>query len=243
MYSIVIPAYNEEAFLGPTLDRLSEAMKTVSGHGEVILVDNNSTDGTARLAQERGARVVFEPINRISRARNAGARAAHGPHLIFLDADTLVSPRLIQQALSNLAAGDCCGGGALIRLDGDYGILARGAMGFWNRISTTLNLAAGSFMYCLKEGFEAVGGFSEKVYASEELWFSRELKKWGRKRRLAFRVVTDPPVVTSGRKFAWYSPLQMGALFALLTLFPFAVRFRALCFPWYRRPPTAKGGG
>jgi glycosyltransferase involved in cell wall biosynthesis len=39
----------------------------------VIVVDNNSTDATAELARRGGARVVFEPVNQIARARNAGA--------------------------------------------------------------------------------------------------------------------------------------------------------------------------
>ena len=61
----------------------------------------------------------------------------------------------------------------------------------------------------VREGFEAVGGFSEAVYASEEIWFSRQLKRWGRERGLAFEVLDVDPVVTSARKLEWFSPLRM----------------------------------
>jgi len=77
-YSVIVPAFNEEAFLGHTLDALRQAMATVSLHGEVIVTDNNSTDTTAEIAAASGAKVVFEPVNQISRARNAGARQAAG---------------------------------------------------------------------------------------------------------------------------------------------------------------------
>ena len=85
-YSIVIPAYNEEELLPRTLHALAAAMATTDLLGEVVVTDNNSTDATAAVAAAHGARVVFEPINQISRARNCGAAAALGDFLIFVDA-------------------------------------------------------------------------------------------------------------------------------------------------------------
>ena len=85
-FSIIIPAFDEEAFLPATLSILKAAMNSVAESGEVIVADNNSTDRTAEIAREHGARVVFEPENQIARARNAGARAASAESdwLIFL---------------------------------------------------------------------------------------------------------------------------------------------------------------
>ena len=77
-YSIVVPAWNEEALLPATLASLRTAMAAVPHEGEIVVCDNNSTDGTAAAARAGGARVVFEPRNQIARARNAGARAARG---------------------------------------------------------------------------------------------------------------------------------------------------------------------
>jgi len=82
-YSIIIPAYNEEDWLSRTLSALDEAMGTLSLRGEVIVVDNNSSDRTPQIARQHNARVVFEPVNQISRARNTGARAAKGRYFIF----------------------------------------------------------------------------------------------------------------------------------------------------------------
>ena len=71
-YSIIIPAYNESRYLPDTLENIHQAMASIRLQGEVIVTDNNSTDNTAELAQQQGATVVFEPVNQISRARNAG---------------------------------------------------------------------------------------------------------------------------------------------------------------------------
>ena len=67
-YSIVVPAYNEEPYLGDVLDILHLGMKKLPNlKGEIIVVDNNSTDQTANLAKSKGVRVIFESINPISR--------------------------------------------------------------------------------------------------------------------------------------------------------------------------------
>jgi|GEM_PF-5627576 len=117
VYSVIIPAYNEQVWLTRSLPALREAMHGLPWEGEVIVVDNNSTDQTAQVAREHGARVVFEPRNQISRARNAGARVARGRYLVFLDADTYLSRQLLQTALRNLDERTCCGGGALVDFD------------------------------------------------------------------------------------------------------------------------------
>src|SRR4030065_256939 len=98
-YSIIIPAYNEQELLPATLQSVQQAMAVQELAGEVIVVDNNSTDAPATIAAPAGARVVTEAINQISRVRNAGARAANGRYLIFLDADTVISPKLLIKAL------------------------------------------------------------------------------------------------------------------------------------------------
>ncbi|MFK8028799.1 MAG: glycosyltransferase [Gammaproteobacteria bacterium] len=233
-YTVIVPAFNEALFLPATLQALAEAMTFPDMAGNVIVVDNNSTDETAKVATDFGAHVVFEPLNQISRARNAGAAAATTPYLIFVDADTLVSGELLCAALNSLKLG-ACGGGSTLTFD-DVPRSAIVMARLWNWVSRKNKLAAGSFVFCLREGFEAVGGFSEAVYASEEIWFSRSLKKWGRKRDLSFEVVDVAPVVTSGRKLEWFSPLRLTAQSLALVFFPFLVRFKSMCAIWYRRP-------
>jgi glycosyltransferase involved in cell wall biosynthesis len=235
-YSVIIPAYNEEQWLPDTLTALREAMGSLFLQGEVIVVDNNSTDRTPQIAREENARVVFEPVNQISRARNTGAKVAKGRYLIFIDADTIVSSALLQTALDNLSGGRCCGGGSLVDFDKPLRPLARRSLDLWNWVSMKFGFAAGCFIYCLREGFEAVGGFSQKVYASEEIWFSNRLQSWGNLQQKAFHIITSPRVVTSSRKLEWYSPVQLGLTALMTTVFPFSLRFRNACSFWYWRP-------
>ena len=108
-YTLVIPAYNEAALLPSTLASVRQAMQACSHAGELVVVDNNSSDDTAEVARAGGARVVFEAHNQISRARNAGAQASESEALVFLDADTRLPPGLLQTALDLLAGGACCG--------------------------------------------------------------------------------------------------------------------------------------
>lgn len=236
LYSIIIPAYNEEKWIDSTLATVEKATGMLNAPGEIIVVDNNSTDSTARIAASHNVRVVFEPINQISRARNAGARHAQGRFLVFLDADTSLSYALLQTALSNLSGGKCCGGGCVVEMDTPTGYAARRALNIWNWFSLTFGFAAGCFMYCLKEGFEAVDGFSENVYASEEIWFSKNLRTWGRKQNMDFRIITTPPIKTSSRKLEWFSPFRLVIPILVLTMFPFLLRFRSFCSHWYYRP-------
>ncbi|MEN8140844.1 MAG: glycosyltransferase [Thermodesulfobacteriota bacterium] len=235
-YSIIVPAYNEEAMLATTLAQLRKAMATVPLTGEIIVTDNNSTDSTAEIARDGGATVVFEPLNQISRARNSGAKKARGRYLIFVDADTTVPPALLQRALSNLESGQCSGGGANIRPEAEIPLLARGVVAYWNFLSRTVGLAAGCFVYARHDDFVACGGFSEKVYATEEIWFSIALKRLARKHRRQFRIITKPQVITSGRKLVWYSYSYQSILLLIVFLLPFLTRFKWLCAYWYKRP-------
>jgi glycosyltransferase involved in cell wall biosynthesis len=235
-FSVIIPAYNEERLLPATLTGLHKAMDSLALLGEVIVVDNNSTDNTAQIAKDHGARVVFEPFRQIAKARNRGAGSAVGSFLVFLDADTILSPQLLHTALNLLESGDFCGGGSLIIFDSKLPFLANILVTLWNNLSRRANLAAGSFIFCLARGFEEIGGFDEQTFAAEEISFSRRLKNWGRVNNLRFTIIRDFPVVTSGRKFHWYSSLRVSLLLFLFILFPPALRNRSLCSFWYTRP-------
>lgn len=239
-YSIVIPAYNEAEELPETLAAARRAMKSVPLSGECIVVDNNSSDETAAVAQKHGAdSVVFEPINQIARARNAGATASEGRFLVFIDADTRIEPSLLEEALRRLQSGTCVGGGSVIQFEGEISGIGRFGIGLWERISKLTKIAAGSFLYCQREAFDAVGGYDEALYASEEVRFSRQIKKWGKERGLTFDILEDAPAQTSARKLKWYSGTQILGWVGLMILMPLAVRSRKLCGFWYKRPESA----
>ena len=234
-YSVIIPAYNEEDYLSETLSVLSKVMGEIDWRGEVIVVDNNSTDKTAEISSAFGATMVFEPVNQISRARNAGAEKARSDSLIFLDADTMISAPLLGEALVNLHETKCCGGGTLLSFDQDQTYLKRTIANFLNRVVKKINLVPGCFMYCSREAFIGINGFSEKLYATEEVWFMHQLKKWGKKNKKQFKVITRFKVVTSSRKFE--RPLRFFLTTIFYILFPFSVYFRPLCGYWYKRLP------
>ncbi|HET9560544.1 MAG TPA: glycosyltransferase family A protein [Propionibacteriaceae bacterium] len=85
-FSIVVPAYNEAAYLGRALDSLLH--QDFNGRYEVIVVDNNSTDGTAAVAAQYGVSVVKEPQQGVCAARQRGVDCATGEIIISTDADT-----------------------------------------------------------------------------------------------------------------------------------------------------------
>ncbi|HZM68235.1 MAG TPA: glycosyltransferase family A protein [Nakamurella sp.] len=89
-YSVVIPAFNEQAYLGACLASL--AAQDYPGAFEVIVVDNNSTDDTAVIAAAAGATVVVEPEQGVCQARQRGTEAAQGEIVISTDADTTFTP-------------------------------------------------------------------------------------------------------------------------------------------------------
>ncbi len=235
-YSIIVPAYNESRYLPETLKMIHQAMDSIPLKGEIIVTDNNSTDDTAELAQQQGAKVIFEPVNQISRARNAGARAAAGRYLVFVDADTHISPDTLKTALDKLQSGSCCGGGAVVTFDHQINQAQSKALAVWTWISTRMKIGAGCFLYCTKADFDSVGGFSEAVYASEEIWFSRSIKRLKSNKGKSFHIITEHPVISSGRKFEWFSMWQQTLLFIMLTIFPYGVFSRRFCAFWYKRP-------
>jgi glycosyltransferase involved in cell wall biosynthesis len=102
LVSVIVPAHDAESLLVETLPLLiAESVEDCDL--EVIVVDDDSTDGTAALAESLGARVVRMPENRgPSRARNAGARQARGDYLVFIDADVGIHPGVISRAVAFL---------------------------------------------------------------------------------------------------------------------------------------------
>ena len=85
--SVVVPCLNEAEAIGIVVAKARRAMKEAQIHGEVIVVDNGSTDGSARLAEEAGARVVGESRRGYGSAYLAGFAAAHGEYIVMGDGD------------------------------------------------------------------------------------------------------------------------------------------------------------
>jgi glycosyltransferase involved in cell wall biosynthesis len=235
-YSIVIPAYNEEELLPATLDSIRSAMRQVSTHsGEIVVTDNDSDDRTAEIATDAGARVVFEEHRQISRSRNVGGFHAEGRYLIFVDADTLITPELLRATLASLDTGEVCGGGTIVTVDPNQPAWVRRIIRWTSAALKLCKWACGAYVYCPKEAFVGVGGFDERYYASEEIHFSRSLKRWGRGRGMRFEIL-DEPIETSMRKVEWYSPLELLKIMLATALMPTRIRKQSGCDFWYTRP-------
>jgi glycosyltransferase involved in cell wall biosynthesis len=234
--SVIVPAYNEEKLLGATLRSIQaarEAFDALGWESETVVCDNNSTDRTAELARAAGARVVFEPVNQIGRARNAGAGAATGEWFIFVDADSHPSPELFGDVAAALRAGQCLAGGSTVCLDGHYPLASFITRG-WNVLSRLQKWAPGSFIFCEAEAFRAVGGFNQELYASEEIELFRRLKRLARQRGKRITILHRHPLVTSARKLHLYTPWEhLRFLGKTALLFGRPLRSREECLTWY----------
>jgi glycosyltransferase involved in cell wall biosynthesis len=228
MISFIVPAHNEEALVGRCVSAIRSTMESVGESYEVIVVDDTSTDTTASVAQQNGARTIRVEYRQISATRNAGAREARGGILFFVDADTLVNASVIQSALRSVRTG-AVGGGCVPRFDGWLPLWWRLAYPFLIGVVRLLRLPGGAFQFCTRTAFEATGGFSEKHYAAEDALFAAALKRQGR-----FLVLAEP-VVTSGRNLRGHSCLSV---MRLITRFavrgPDGFRDREGLDVWYR---------
>jgi glycosyltransferase involved in cell wall biosynthesis len=202
LISFIVPAYNEELLLPATLRALHGAAQAAGEAYEIVVVDDASTDRTAAVAQELGARVVPVAHRQIAATRNAGGRAAKGEFLIFVDADTLVDAPVVRAAVQALRDG-AVGGGCNFGFDGRLPLWARLLIGPSRWIYRAARLASGCFLFCTREAFQAAGGFDEQMFAAEEAAMSRALRRHGR------FVVLRETVITSGRKLRAYSAWEV----------------------------------
>jgi len=177
--------------------------------------------------------VVFEPVNQISRARNAGAAQAHGDWIMFVDADSWPTRELFDDTARAIESGECIAGGATLRYD-TARLDLRVPLALWNAVSRLMNWAAGSFVFCEAAALREVGGFSETLYAGEEVDLFRRLKRLARSRRRRIVILHRHPLLSSDRKVRLYQWREMGRFLArLLTSPKQTLRSRDACYPWY----------
>ncbi len=187
--SVVIPARNEAASIGPVIDRALEAAPL-----EVIVVDGQSTDGTAAVAEAHGARVVASPPGR-GRQLNCGAAAAAGDVLLLLHADTFL-PRRFGAHIGRILAGrGVCAGAFRLRIDapgGAFRMIER-AVNWRSRLLQMPYGDQGIFLDAAT--FRRVGGCPD-IPAMEDFELVRRLRRLGRIE------IAEAAVVTSARRWA-----------------------------------------
>lgn len=157
--SVVLPAKNESAAVGSTVEKIRQQYP----NAEIIVVNDGSSDDTARVAEQAGARVVSHPYSKGNGAAiKTGARAASGDVIVFMDADGQHDPADIPRLLQKLQEGHDMVVGA--RQRGSQASMGRGlANGFYNRLASYMT---GHNVEDLTSGFRAVRAdkFREFLY-------------------------------------------------------------------------------
>jgi len=183
--SVILPARNEERLLPAALRSIAEASYPLADV-EAIVVSNGSTDRTIPLAREVGAelaaiggptvRVLEVAAHGVSLAKNAGAAAAAGRLLVFMDADSRMSPGLLTRVAARAAAGERA---ASIRIIADgrdpidhafFWVLENGK----RVVRTRANM-----FWCERELFLQLGGFDETIQHAEDLELMRRASRAG----------------------------------------------------------------
>jgi len=194
-FAFVVPAHDEAATIARVVRDLVAAGDATGRPFEVIVVDDASSDGTGDLARAAGARVLRVEHRQIAATRNSGARAVADDcdAIVFVDADTFVDADAVRGALAALEGG-AVAGGAHMRFDDApwYGRALIWAvccgLALWKK-------CGGAFFFVRRADFDAVGGFDERLFVSEEIDLAAKLRTRG-----PFVVLRGVRVVTSGRK-------------------------------------------
>lgn len=192
MLSVIIPAHNEEAYLGRTLESLQAQEYP---RFEIIVVANGCSDRTALVAQQACDRLLVLPQRGISRARNLGARMAQGEILVFLDADTLLQPKALEiiagQFTRDISAGTLRG------IPDSPRLTFRLLYGLKNLMNASaLHKGSIGVIICWKDHFSAVGGFDERLHVMENSVLIRKLDGLGK-----YRCLRGTAAVTSMRRY------------------------------------------
>ncbi len=212
-FSVVIPAHNEERYIGSCLQAIRRASKEVPGHGvQMIVVANRCTDRTEEIARWCGAEVVQDDTKCISSVRNAGARAAKGRILVTIDADSRMSEGALQEILELIDSGDYIGGGSPFRFERmSLGILCSGLYVGLNLLPIMKRnggMLSGAMFWCRKADFDCIGGFDESLVSLEDMDFASRLKAHGARQGKRYGTLKRSYIVTSSRKFDefgdWY---------------------------------------
>lgn len=191
--SVVIPSLNEAERLPRLLEDL--ASQTVPP-AEVIVADAGSSDGTRVLAERHGARIVEG--GRPACGRNAGARVATGDVILFLDADVILAPNQLEEALAEFAERELVAATAHIEpieREPQNVFACDVANLYLDAIQYVVPHAPGFFILVRRDIHEAIGGFDESLALAEDHDYVARAAEHGK-----FRVLRGGSVATSMRR-------------------------------------------
>lgn len=212
--SIIVPVLNEECTLPALLKDIRLCQQKIPFEMECLVVDGGSTDRTVKICQENDFPVLISPRGRGQQMR-FGAKHARGEFLLFLHADSHLTPQHCLVAVQTMQANGVVGGGFQLKFDDRHFILKFAERVNRFRFGCTKILYGDHGIFTKKEIYEKVGGISSQALF-EDIDFSKRLKKQGR------LVMVPPPLVTSARRFKYggivKTYLRMAALHVLYWL-------------------------
>jgi len=181
--TIVIPTYNEEKYIAQTLYAIASQSGTYKV--KIIIADAKSTDNTRLVAStnafELGLNLEIIDGGLPAVGRNAGAKLATTPYILFLDADVTFSHRqVIVQAINELSFVDYQMVGTTPVYKGEFDIRASIMFGLNKYVtwflSKTEPFAIGGFTMVSRQVFNKLGGYDEKATQSEDWLLSKQIK-------------------------------------------------------------------
>ncbi len=203
--SVIVPTYNEAAFIHKMLVSLK---KQTFRNFEIIVKDGGSSDRTVEIAKKHADKIISSQDISVSDARNQGAEFANGNVLVFVDADTLLPPNMLQRIV-DLMENENIVGGSCRKIPGNKNVLDRLVYEFVN-ISTHLSVylhvggAHGNCMFIRQNIFKRTGGFNPKIRIAEEQELVRKAMKFGK-----FVFILDQHVVEHPRRIQKWGRLKL----------------------------------
>ncbi|MEE9491942.1 MAG: glycosyltransferase [Gammaproteobacteria bacterium] len=197
--SIVIPAHNEEEYIGRCLSSIDAQLIPHDVQVETIVVLNRCTDRTGEVAKAHGTVIVSDDSKNISAIKNTGIAHAKAEWVITIDADSWMSKGVLAEIYRHAKSPNSLGGGIRVKPER----LSPGiAVGYGMMLIPAFFLGLSFGMYWFKKtDFDAIGGFDEDRHIAEDVDFLRRLKLHGRKTRRQHKIISLESITTSCRKF------------------------------------------
>ncbi len=184
MLSIIIPTLNEEKYLPRLLDSIRQ--QDFSDY-EIIVSDGFSEDKTPQLAVAAGARLVQDKKRSPARQRNGGATVALGETILFLDADTVLSPGFLASAYSEFRNRHLSAAGFYLHFDSSRRIYRLFEYFYFSACFVGqyfFPASVGVGIMADKKFHDQMGGFDESIFIGEDYDYIKRLSKLGRYRML-----------------------------------------------------------
>ncbi|HEY0060290.1 MAG TPA: TIGR04283 family arsenosugar biosynthesis glycosyltransferase [Flavisolibacter sp.] len=206
MISVIIPVFNEAAFIGETI-RILREQDQAELITEIIVADGGSKDDTLAIATAAGAVVVTSPVKGRAAQMNYGAAMAEGSILYFLHADTIPPWKFTNDILAATQAGFQTGC-FMLRFDLPHWFLRLNC--WFTRFNVSAFHYGDASLYVPRTLFKDVGGFSEDHIVFEDYDLVEKLKSRG-----SFHIIRRA-VITSARKYRVNGVFKMQVIFYLM---------------------------